>query len=118
MLFGSTRSRRPGLSVVLAGLLFLFLPGLQAQEVTAAITGTVTDPSGAAVVGVKITAKDLDRGTAFPTTTSNDGYYSFPRLPIGRYEVRAENPGFQTTVQSDIVLQLNQNARVDLQLKV
>ncbi|MBV9936878.1 MAG: TonB-dependent receptor [Acidobacteriaceae bacterium] len=91
---------------------------IQAQEVTAAINGVVTDPSGASVAGVKVNAKDLDRGTVFPTTTNGDGFYSFPRLPISRYEVRAENPGFQTAVQSDISLQLNQNARVDFQLKV
>jgi len=115
MLFGSTR----WLSVLLLpGILFSFLPVLQGQEVTATITGIVTDPSGAAVVGAKVTAKDLDRGTAFPTTTNGDGFYNFPRLPIGRYEVRAENPGFQTSVQPDITLQLNQSARVDLQLKV
>ncbi|MBV9678919.1 MAG: carboxypeptidase regulatory-like domain-containing protein, partial [Acidobacteriaceae bacterium] len=68
---------------------------IQAQEVTAAINGVVTDPSGASVAGVKVNAKDLDRGTVFPTTTNGDGFYSFPRLPISRYEVRAENPGFQ-----------------------
>ena len=90
----------------------------QAQEITAAINGLVTDPSGAAVVGAKVSAKDLDRGTVFPTTTNGDGFYNFPRLPIGRYEVRAENAGFQTAVQSDVSLQLNQTARLDFQLKV
>ena len=89
-----------------------------AQEVTAAITGLVTDPSGAAISGAKVTAKDVDRGTTFPTTTTSDGLYNFPRLPIGAYEVRAENPGFRTAVQSGIVLQLNQNARVDINLSV
>src|SRR4051794_23005689 len=78
------------------------LPQSQAQEITAAVNGIVTDPSGASVAGVKVSAKDLDRGTVFPTTTNGDGFYTIPRLPIGRYEVRAENPGFQTSVQSDV----------------
>ena len=110
-------SRLPLFAAFLA-VLCAFPPPTQAQEITAAINGVVTDPSGAAVVGVKVSAKDLDRGTVVPTTTNNDGFYNFPRLPIGRYEVRAENAGFQTAVQSNVSLQLNQTARIDFQLKV
>ena len=61
-----------------------------------AITGKISDPSGAAVVGATVTAKDADRGTVFTTKTNEDGIYNLPRLPIGRYEVRVEAPGFQT----------------------
>ncbi len=109
----------PQLRAVLALLaLFFTLRPLPAQEVTAAINGTVSDPSGAAVAGAKVVARDLDRGTAFPTTTGADGEYSLPRLPIGRYEVRVESAGFQSAVQSNILLVLNQVAKVDFQLQV
>src|ERR1700684_2352025 len=80
------------------------------QEVTAAINGQITDPSGAVVANVKITAKDLDRGTTFPTTSDTVGRYSLPRLPIGTYEVRVEDPGFQVSIKSPVVLVLNQTA--------
>ncbi len=89
-----------------------------AQNVNAAINGVVTDTSGAAVSGAKVTAKDLDRGTVFPTTTAGDGAYDLPRLPVGRYEVRVENPGFQSAVQSNVTLVLNQVAKLDFQLQV
>jgi len=89
-----------------------------AQQVTAAITGTITDPSGAPIVGAKVTAKDLDRGVVFPATTNAVGAYNFPRLPIGRYEVRAESQGFQTSVQPELTLDVNQTARVDFQMKL
>ncbi|MFL6448194.1 MAG: carboxypeptidase regulatory-like domain-containing protein [Bryobacteraceae bacterium] len=89
-----------------------------AQEVTATITGTINDPSGASVAGAKVTAKDLDRGTDWPTTTNGEGVYNLPRLPVGRYEVRVEKPGFQRSVQSPVELQLNQAARLDFELKV
>ena len=105
-------------SLLLFGLAFLAPTSLAAQEVTAAINGVVTDPSGSAVSGAKVTAKDLDRGTTYPTTTNSDGAYSLPRLPIGNYELRVENPGFQSAVQSPIVLQLNQVAKVNIQLQV
>ena len=114
---------RSRLSAVFTPLLivlaFLFLAQtVRSQEVTAAINGQVTDPTGAAVSGAKVTAKDLDRGTLYPTTSDNTGHYSLPRVPIGNYEVRVENAGFQAAVQSPVVLVLNQVAKIDFQLTV
>lgn len=88
-----------------------------AQQVTAGIFGRVTDPSGASVANATVTAKDVDRGTVFNTTTNEDGAYSLPRVPTGTYELRAEVPGFQTQM-TKLELQLNQNPRVDFQMKV
>ena len=94
-------------------------PGrLMSQEVSAGITGRVTDPSSSAIVGAKVTAKDLDRGTAWPTTTNEDGIYAFPRIPPGDYEVRVEAPGFKTFVQERLHLDLNQRARLDASMQV
>src|SRR6476661_9279320 len=89
-----------------------------AQDVTAAITGRVTDPSGGAVPGAKVTAIDTQRGTTWPTVTNGDGVYSLPRIPVGTYNVTVENQGFQTSQQSNVTLQLNQVARMDFQLQV
>jgi len=76
------------------------------------------DPSGAAVANAKVTATSVERGTAYPSTTNADGYYNLPFLPVGMYNVKVENPGFQTATQSNIVLQLNQVAKLDFQLQV
>jgi len=107
------------ISLATFAILFTFagLPA-RSQEVTAAINGTVTDPSGGAIANAKVTAKDLDHGTAYPTTTDGGGHYNLPRIPVGNYEVRVENPGFQAAVESPIVLVLNQVAKLDFQLKV
>ena len=88
------------------------------QEVTAAINGVITDPSGASVPGVKVTVRDLQRGTTYPATTDGQGRYSLPRLAIGTYEVRAEASGFQVAVQSPVLLVLNQVAQVSFALTV
>ncbi len=88
------------------------------QQVTAAITGKVTDPSGAAVVGAKVTATDTDRGTPWTTTTNGDGVYNIPRVPIGTYNIKVEQQGFTTATQSHIALEMNQVARLDFQLQV
>jgi Carboxypeptidase regulatory-like domain len=102
--------------LLLVALVSLF--SIQAQEVTAAINGVVTDPSGAAITGAKVTVTDLDRGTHFSTTTVGTGNYSLPRLPVGRYEVRAENTGFQTALRKDVTLVLNQVAEIDFKLQI
>jgi hypothetical protein len=86
--------------------------------VTAAVTGTITDPSGAPITGAKVVAKDLDRGVTFSGETSAIGSYNLPRLPIGRYQVRAEATGFQSEVQPEVTLDVNQTARVDFQMKI
>ncbi len=103
--------------------LFLFaalvsaLP-LGAQDVTASITGVVSDPSGAMVAAATVTAGDLDRGTTFSTVTNSAGAYTLARLPVGRYQVKVTSPGFQTAVQPQVELVINQVAKLDFQLKV
>src|SRR5438270_2621865 len=87
---------------------------LMSQEVSAGITGRVTDPSGGAVVGANVTAKDRDRGTEFPTVTNEDGVYVFPRIPPGRYEVRVAAKGFKTYANAEVTLEVNQRARLDV----
>ena len=88
------------------------------QEVTATITGTVTDPTGAAVSGAKVTATDVQRGVPYSTQTNTAGVYDLPRLPVSTYDISVEMTGFQTIVQKGIVLELNQTARVDLKLQL
>jgi hypothetical protein len=90
----------------------------QAQQVAAAITGKVVDPSGAAIAGAKVTAKDVDRGTVWETETNTEGFYNLPRVPVGSYEVRVEVTGFQRAVHPLIQLVLNQTARVDFEMKL
>ncbi len=89
-----------------------------AQEVSAGITGKVTDPTGGAIVGASVTAKERDRGTEWPTKTNEDGIYAFPRVPIGNYELRVEASGFKTSTQPNIQLEVNQRARIDVTMQV
>ncbi len=102
----------------LALTVLILAPISWGQEVTAAITGRVTDPSGAALPSAAVTAKDADRGTIWKTVTNSDGVYNFPRLPIGRYEVRVKASGFQAAVHAAFALELNQTARVDITMTI
>jgi hypothetical protein len=91
---------------------------VQGQEITAAINGAVTDPSGAAVGGAKIIVTDLDRGTQFSAATDSGGNYSLPRLPVGRYDVKVESAGFQAAIRRNVTLVLNQIAAINFQLQI
>ena len=112
-------SVRVGLGFLLLAVVVGVMAGpAWSQQVTAAIVGTVTDPSGAPVSGATVIAKDVDRGVEWTATTNDTGAYSLPRVPVGSYEVRASAAGFQTAVHSAFTLVLNQTARVDVQMKV
>ncbi|MCW5978655.1 MAG: carboxypeptidase regulatory-like domain-containing protein [Bryobacteraceae bacterium] len=89
-----------------------------AQEVSAGITGRITDPSGAAVVAATVTARDVNRGTAWPSQTNEEGVYAFPRVPPGTYDVTVEAAGFKTASRPGIRLELNQRARLDIALEL
>lgn len=97
----------------------LSLPnGVWGQEVTASVTGTVTDVSGAPVPGATVKVHDTDRGAEWSAATSQSGEYEIPSLPIGRYIMQIEKKGFQTAQIAPFVLVLNQKARIDYQMKV
>jgi hypothetical protein len=104
-----------------AVLLLALLAGANfaaAQEVSGAITGTVSDPSGAPIQGAAVSAKDTARGVVFSGESNGDGAYYLARIPVGNYELRVEAKGFQTAVRPAFNLVLNQVARIDVQMVV
>lgn len=88
------------------------------QDVTATITGTVMDSSGAAVAGAAVTARSVERGTTFKDVSNDSGIFRITQLPVGNYNLRVEKDGFQTALYPVFTLALNQIARIDIQLKV
>src|ERR1700737_3338939 len=91
---------RLGLALILViAMLTVWAPVGAAQDASASVTGKITDPSGAAVINAAVAARDLDRGTVWKSQTNDEGIYSLPRLPIGKYELRVEANGFQTAVR-------------------
>lgn len=100
-------------SAVLLG--FLALP-LAAQQ--SAVQGVVTDESNAAVPGARITVTNLATGVALNATTNESGFYSVPFLTPGTYRVEAAKEGFATARRESLVLNVNQTASVDFQLRL
>src|SRR5437879_5028496 len=109
-----------GLGLVVMTLVALLCSAKAAwgQDVTASITGTVSDPSGAAVVGATVTAKSVERGITYTAVTNDSGIYRIAQLPVGSYELKVEKTGFASVAYPAFVLTLNQVARIDVALKV
>lgn len=88
------------------------------QEYRAALSGKVTDPSGAAVAGAAVTAKAPATGTSLSTITSNDGTYQIPFLTPGAYTLTVQKAGFKLAVREGLNLGVAEKAVVDVALTV
>ena len=99
---------------------FLSFSSLYAQSEVggATISGVVTDPSGAAVAGAKVTAREQRTAFERSTTTSEDGLYNLVRLPVGLYDVTVEQRGFQPTKRTGIPLNVGAVTTIDVQLAI
>ena len=92
-------------------LLFVVFP-LFSQTSSTAVLGTVTDASGAVVVGAKVTLLQVQTGIKRQDTTSSTGDFNFPLLDPGEYSVTVEAPGFKRATNSGIQLELDLKARI------
>lgn len=102
---------------LVALLALIALPALP-QNVSGTISGIVHDPSGAIVPLVNITATNTGTSATFQTTTDDSGAYILRTLPVGIYDLAAEINGFKKYQTKGIRLQVNEIARVDVNLAV
>ena len=104
------------IGALLVALMIAALPAF-AQEQSGAIEGVVTDSTGAVVPGATVEARG-GSGAAQTTVTDTAGYYHFPALAPGAYEVAANLTGFTSVKQPGIRLSLGQTLKVDMTLRV
>jgi hypothetical protein len=107
--------------LALAGgwLAFVLLSASQARaQVSAAISGRVTDPAGATVSDAAVTAKNVETGETRSTITDAVGHYWVPSLAVGEYELHFTKAGFQEYAQGGIHLVVGQEASVDVALRL
>jgi len=99
-------------------LLVLVFAASAFSQTTASIQGTVSDQSGAAVVGAKVTVKNTALGIERTTQTNSTGSYEVPALPPGLYSVQVAISGFESQLAKDLALQVSQNSVQNFSLKV
>ncbi len=85
---------------------------------TAAIFGTVDDAQGAVIAGATLTLRNTATGQGRTTTSDVSGRYTFNLLPVGAYQLEVEQSSFQRYQRSGIVLQANENVKIDIQMQV
>jgi hypothetical protein len=95
----------------------LFVTPVQSQTATS-LRGTISDPSGGIVVGAQVTLTNTATSKSRSTISGNDGSYVFDPVTAGTYELTVEKSGFAKYLHSGIILELNQNGRLDVRLKV
>lgn len=105
------------LLLFLAALLAPLRPA-RAQLATGSVTGVVTDPSGAAIVGAQITITNVAQNVSFVTVTNSAGVYNFANLIPGNYVVKAEAKGFETIAEPSFTLAIGQILNIDIPMKV
>ncbi len=89
-----------------------------AQQTTGSLSGVIKDPTGAAIQGASVTAANVSTGAVVKTVSNTIGVYTFPSLAPGSYTISAEQPGFNPTTLSGIVLQVYQKAVIDVVMQV
>jgi outer membrane receptor protein involved in Fe transport len=105
------------LAVILGAILFFAAGPATAQTFRGTILGTVTDPTGAAIAGAAVAVKNVNTGLARTVTTSEDGTYSVPELPIGTYSVTVEKTGFKQGLVTGIRVEVSSEVRADVALQ-
>ena len=104
------------LTLAFASLLFTFSALAQSDRGT--ITGTVTDPSSAAVAGAKVEARNLDNGSTFKTTTNSTGGFHHSVAAKRQIQLTVTAAGFKTANETGIEVLLDQTVKIDVTLQI
>ncbi len=110
---------RVGLRVLFALCLpLLLISNIYGQQIFGNIVGTVTDPTGAGIPGAKVTVTDQNKGTVSEMVTNESGNYQKNQLIPGTYRIDIAASGFRGAVSRDVVVSVDQTARIDFGLQI
>jgi Carboxypeptidase regulatory-like domain len=112
--FKTGAAQRPLL--VIAGLIASLAPAWPA--VTGAVAGTVQDQTGATISRAKITVTNTAQGFKSRTISGANGDYSFPSLPVGRYDLEIAASGFKPQTRTGLIVDLDGSLKIDLTLEI
>jgi len=105
--------------LLLSSLFFLSLaPVAFGQGGTGTITGTVTDPTGLAVAGANVQARNTETGVVYSAASTAAGNYTVPNLPVGSYEMNVTVSGFKTYTHTNLTIAAAQTLKEDIPLQV
>src|SRR5579859_619981 len=114
---GLVKLERLSMAILLGLSLAAFSTPVTGQAVNGAFAGTITDSTGAAVSGAKVTITEQNQNVSRSATTNDSGFYSFPDVPPGIYKLTVEKTGFKTVVRPNLDLPVSNTVHVDLVLQ-
>src|SRR5260370_29094364 len=89
---------------------------LRAQSTNASVTGYITDPTKAVIVGAKVIVINAATNIRYEATTNSAGSYDVMNLAPGPYRIEVEKPGFKTVVDSDVIVHVQDTAALNFEL--
>lgn len=106
-------------TAILLSLFGLFLaPGKAQVTAVAQVSGTIADPSGAAIANANVTMTEVDKQATHSTKSDSAGNYTLPNLPVGPYRLEVRAPGFKDYIQNGLDLVANNNIQVNVGMQV
>jgi hypothetical protein len=105
-------------AAILSLLILLTGSAAWAQSSSGSISGTVKDPSGGVIPGAPVSAVNTATGVVQTTQTNSDGFFAFPSLAVGQYEINVTPTGFRPYRRTGLVVDVNSKLQVDVQLQV
>ncbi|HXJ96442.1 MAG TPA: carboxypeptidase regulatory-like domain-containing protein [Terriglobia bacterium] len=112
------RLSRLVIAAACAALLVTVVPNWAFAQFTSSITGTVFDPSGAAVPGATVNVAELSTGVIHTATSSSAGIFRIAALPAGTFRITVEAKGFETWVLDNVTVQSAETRTVSVELKL
>jgi len=103
---------------LLLTMLCLFASRANAQQTLGSVSGTVFDPTGAAIPNATVTVSDAEIGVTRTTQSQSNGFFQIFNLPIGTYRVEAGHDGFDKAALTAVSVQEAHTSTVNLTLKV
>jgi hypothetical protein len=86
--------------------------------ITGSVSGTVVDPTGAVVAGIRVTVRSGSTGVESSTVTDAKGFYRFPELNVDTYSVSVNQSGFRNFVENDVRIDANSDVQIDIRLQL
>jgi Carboxypeptidase regulatory-like domain len=112
---------RPRAVLILGALLaslFFGLPNAVAQVSGGSISGTVKDLTGGVMPKVSVVLRNMATGVQQSTQTNSDGFYAFPSVPVGQYELDVTSPAFEPYKRTGVMIDVNTKFEADVTLEM